>query len=450
MRKGKFGFGISAVVATVLLAGCEKELILTGERFPIRAELAASVPTDENPDPKAGPERPENQSVAISLPAAQNLASWSHRGGNAQHSSPHGVLSALPARVWSASIGSGSSKRNRLSAAPVVADGRVFAMDSRAKLTAVSTSGGVLWSTDLTAKFDRGGDVSGGGIAVDGANVYAATGYGELIAVDASSGAVRWRQRLESPVAGAPAVDAGVVYVSTRDGAGYAVDAKNGKVIWTLTGTSGELAMVGSAAPAIDQTLVLFPFASGELAAAVKQSGERAWAAPVTGQRLGRGYQGVTDITGDPVLVGGRIYAGTAAGRLAAIDASSGQRLWTATEGAMSAPLVVGGSVFVVNDEARLVRLDAETGQVIWSADMPYFLKDKPKKQKSIHGHYGPVLAGGHIVVVSSDGLVRLFNPGDGAMVGTVDIPGGAAAPPALSGGTLYVIGGNGQLHAFR
>ena len=96
------------------------------------------------------------------------------------------------------------------------------------------------------------------------------------------------------------------------------------------------------------------------------------------------------------------------------------------------------------------MRLDAETGQVIWSADMPYFLKDKPKRQKSIHGHYGPVLAGGRIVVVSSDGLVRLFDPTDGAMVATAAIPGGASAPPALAGGTLYVIGGNGQLHAFR
>ncbi|MFN6953037.1 MAG: PQQ-binding-like beta-propeller repeat protein, partial [Albidovulum sp.] len=26
----------------------------------------------------------------------------------------------------------------------------------------------------------------------------------------------------------------------------------------------------------------------------------------------------------------------------------------------------------------------------------------------------------------------------------------GAAAQPAVAGGTLYVVGGNGQLHAFR
>jgi outer membrane protein assembly factor BamB len=135
---------------------------------------------------------------------------------------------------------------------------------------------------------------------------------------------------------------------------------------------------------------------------------------------------------------------------MAAIDAGSGARIWTATEGALNPPLVVGGSVFVVNDEARLVRMDAATGEVLWQAEMPYFVNEKPKRQKAIFAHYGPVLAGGRIAVASSDGLLRLFNPMDGAMVATAQIPGGAASAPALAGGSLYVVSGRGQLHAFR
>ena len=108
------------------------------------------------------------------------------------------------------------------------------------------------------------------------------------------------------------------------------------------------------------------------------------------------------------------------------------------------------GSVFVVNDEARLVRLDASTGDVIWQAEMPYFDKDKAKKHKAITAHYGPVLAGGRIVVASGDGPLRLFDPTNGTMVYSVDIPGGAASAPVLAQGMLFVVGGNGQLHAFR
>ena len=150
------------------------------------------------------------------------------------------------------------------------------------------------------------------------------------------------------------------------------------------------------------------------------------------------------------MIVGGVVYVGSSSGRTAALDAKTGQRLWTANEGAMNPPLVVGGSVFVVSDEAKLVRLDAGTGEVLWSVPMPYFTKDKAKKLKAITANYGPVLAGSRIVVVGSDGQIRMFSATDGNLVGGAEIPGGAASPAALAGGMLFVVGGNGQLHAFR
>ncbi|MGL4235073.1 outer membrane protein assembly factor BamB family protein, partial [Tabrizicola sp.] len=106
--------------------------------------------------------------------------------------------------------------------------------------------------------------------------------------------------------------------------------------------------------------------------------------------------------------------------------------------------------IFLVNDEAKLVRLDAETGEVIWSVEMPYFTNDKIKRRKGIFAHYGPVIAGGRIMVVSSDGILRAFDATDGSLTHTAEIPGGASAQPAVAGGTLYVVSSNGQLHAFR
>jgi outer membrane protein assembly factor BamB len=441
---------MTGLALVTLLGACERELILPGERFPVRADLAASIPVEGEAAPVAPADRPENQSVDISLPGAVANADWTHRGGNVRHDAPHGVLSAAPQRLWSAAIGAGNSRKNRISAAPVIDGGRIFTMDSKAGVQATSPAGAALWRVDLTAAFDRGGDVSGGGIAAGGGQVFAATGFGELVALDAATGAEQWRQRLDSPVTGAPAVEAGIVYVVGRDGSAWAVRAKDGKVLWTVPGLPANTAMVGSAAPAVGATTVVFPFASGAMTAVLKNTGVRVWDAPVTGQRLGRGYTGIVDITGDPVMQGSVIYAGTAGGRTAAVAASSGKRIWTATEGALGAPLVVGGSAFVVNDEARLVRLDAATGDVIWSVEMPYFDKEKPKRRKAITAHFGPVLAGGRLVVVSSDGQLRLFNPADGALVGGAEIPGGAATAPALAGGVLYVVGGNGQLHAFR
>jgi outer membrane protein assembly factor BamB len=447
IRLGRFG--ILALVA--LLAACEKDVILEGERFSVRTPLEDSIPVEGQPAPRAESLRPENRSVPISLPAAQANADWAQRGGNARHASGHGVLSASPQRVFTVDVGAGNSRGNRVAAAPVVSGGRVFTMDAKSQVSSVSTGGAFQWLAELTAAFDRGGQVSGGGLAASGNRVYATTGYGEVVALDAATGAAVWRQRLDSPATGAPMVEGDTVYVVGRDGGAWALDAANGRVRWTSLGVPSSSAMVSGSAPAVSGDVVLFPQASGELTAARRDTGDRVWVAGLAGQRVGRAYaQLVGDITGDPVVVGDTIYAGTAAGRTVALNATSGETLWNVGEGALNPPLVVGGSVFVVNDENRLVRLDAGSGEVIWAVEMPYWTTEKIRKRKGIVAQFGPVLAGGRLVVVGSDGQMRLFDPTNGALVSGADIPGGAASSVALAGGVLYVVGGNGQLHAFR
>jgi outer membrane protein assembly factor BamB len=364
---------------------------------------------------------------------------------------PHAALSATPQLAWSAKIGAGSTRKNRIAAAPVVADARIFTIDADTGVTATSTGGATLWSTDLTASFDKGGGQSAGGLATAGNQVFATTGYGELVALDATSGAILWRQRVDAPISGAPATDGGAVYVSGIDGSAWAVDAKTGKVIWQVVGTPGRAAYVGTAAPTVGDRAVIFPSSGGDLMAVLKiGGGTKIWQASLAGKRLGRAYALTSDVTGDAVVAGKTIFAGSGSGRTVAMSASSGERIWSAGEGALGPVAVAGGSLFLVNDEARLVRLDAATGEVIWSVEMPYFTKEKIKRRKGIYAHYGPVMAGGRIIVVSSDGVLRSFDPADGSLTYTAEIPGGASAQPAVAGGTLYVVSASGQLHAFR
>ena len=439
-----------AGLAALLLSGCAvRERILEGERFDLRADLTASEPVEGGAPVIDTTNDIANRAEPIGLPAAQANADWTQRAGNVRHLTHHASLTGAPARVWTADIGAGNGRRERLIAAPVVAGGRVFAIDAESRVTAVTTGGAVLWSVSLVPDYDSSA-LSGGGLAYGDGRLFATTSYGEIVALDPASGAVAWRQRLTSTITGAPAVDGGVVYAVGRDSSGWAVRADNGRVIWTVPGTPAATGMIGSAAPAVSGTAVLFPFASGEVAAVDRTTGTPMWVSTVAGGRLGRAYAGVSEITGDPVVAGAVTYVGNQSGRTIAVETETGKLLWTARDGAYGPVLPVGNSVFLVNDEARLVRLDAATGATIWSVDMPYFLKDKPQKRQRITTHYGPVLAGGRLVVVSGDGLVRLFNPVDGAMTGSAEIPGGAAAQPALAGGLLFVLGGKGQLHAFR
>jgi len=158
----------------------------------------------------------------------------------------------------------------------------------------------------------------------------------------------------------------------------------------------------------------------------------------------------VTDITGDPVIDGDRVYVGTSSGRPAASGLRDGERIWTAKHGAMSAVWPEGGSVFVVTDDSRLMRLGAPDGRVIWATHLLYFRHERPKRRLEIYPSFGPILPGGRPRGASADGVLRSFDPETGVLSSRVAIPGGAATNMAVADGVLYVVSDGGQLHAFR
>lgn len=441
----KFTTSLGVLAALGLLGACaNRELVLDGQRQDPRTAVIGQEPAPDALAPKPVVAQP------IALAAARSNPDWTHRAGNALHLAGNVALSAAPAQIWAAPIGQGDGRKNRITADPVIAAGRVFTLDADTTVTATGTNGATLWQVDLTPAADRAGDASGGGLATDEGRVFATTGFGELVALDAASGAVIWRQRLDSAVGGAPAVSDGRVYVVARDASAWAVRASDGKVEWVLPGTPSTAGVMGVSAPAVDARQVVFPFSSGQMIAVAKDSGTGLWGAHVAGDRRGRAYARLSDLTGDPVIADGVVYAGTSAGRLAAVDADTGQTIWSARDGALSPVVLAGGSVFMVNDEDQLVRLSAATGAEIWRVDMPYFTKDKDKRRSRIVAHYGPVLAGGRLVLASSDGLIRSFDPASGALLATVVLPGGAASAPAVAGGVLYVVTKDGKLRAFR
>lgn len=430
------------LMAALLLSGCvEREVRLPGQRLDARAV--------GSPDGPAVAE-PVATGSALSLPGVRANSEWTHRGQGASHDSGHVALSGSLQPLFAVPIGQPSGKRHRISADPIVAGGRIFTLDSKATVTATALSGGRAWSRDLTPAGENPNSGSGGGIAYEGGRVFVSTGYGELVGLDAASGQVIWRQRVDVPVGGAPTVQNGVVYVTNRAATGFAVRAADGKLLWQISGIPQPTGITGVAAPAVDGDLVIFPFSSGQVLAVDRETGIERWTAQVGGNRVGRAIAYIRDMTGEPVIAGGRVYAGTSSGRIAAFERDTGMELWAAREGAVSPVVPAGNAVFAVNDQNQLVRLDAQTGGLVWARNLPWYQDSKVKKQDRIYAQYGPVLASGRLIVTSSDGMIRLFDPASGGVVGQVEIPGGAATAPVVAGGTLYVTGRDGKLYAFR
>ncbi|WP_425090547.1 PQQ-binding-like beta-propeller repeat protein [Tropicimonas sp. S265A] len=435
---------LAALTVTALVAACgEDEIILPGERLDVRAPLD---PEAEVPEPADRTPR----EVALSLPSQVNHQSWSHTNGSVQHRIQHPALGTNPQRIWSADIGAGSDRKRRITATPVAADGRIFTLDALARVSAVSTSGAVLWTRDLTPPREQSEEASGGGLAVVDGTLYVTSAFGFLTAFDAATGDIRWQQKLDAAATAPPTVSGGIAYLVGRDSVAWAIDTRNGRVLWSLPGTPSGTGYVGGGAPALTDRLAILPFPSAEITGVLRQSGIGVWGGAVSGQRLGRAYAAFSDITGDPVIVGNTIYAGNASGRTAAINAANGDRIWTADEGATSPVWPVGNTLFLVSDLNELVRLDSRTGEVVWAVPLPKFVDEKVRRRKSIYAHYGPVLAGGRLWVASNDEVLRGFSPSSGALTAQIELPGGAASAPIVVNQTLYVVSQDGELHAYR
>lgn len=446
MRGARLALGLLGALS---LAACERESVLPGERFDTRMPLSATLPGEDGraiaSDAGMG-----DASRPISLPAASRLASWESRGYNAQNRLPHAALSANPVEIWAADIGQSNTRRNRIVTDPVAGNGAVYTIDAAGQLQATAlASGAALWVASLIPDFDRGGNASGGGLALSGGQLYVTTPYGELLAMDAATGAVLWRQRLGT-VLGAPSVSGGLVYVVGRNSEAWAIGADDGRLRWRVPSTDAPSVLVGGPAPAVADGRVVFPFPSGELASVLSGTGVTIWNSFVAGGRLGTAYASLNDITSDPVVVGGTIYAGNQSGRVAAINGRTGTRIWQASEGAYSPVLVAGDSVFFVSDRNELIRLDAGNGARIWGTELPLYEANRERRRKAVFTHYGPILAGGRLVVASGDGVIRMFAPESGDLVGTLAVNGGAASHPIVVGDTLLVVSTEGRLHAYR
>lgn len=444
-RRGAGPLGAGVMVAMLLfLSACEEqETILPGKREPLRgAEELASVDVITQDG--------ENRSEPLSLPARQDNASWTQ-----SHVSPavrvsHPAFGGAMKPLWAADIGAGNSRHGRITADPVVAGGKIFTLDSEAQVSAVSTSGQLVWSKSLVPARDAGRDASGGGLAYADGKLFISSGFGLMTALDAETGAELWQQKLQAPGTGTPSVSGGLVYLVAGDKTAWALETETGRIRWQLAAASDKNNILGGAAPAVNDRLVVFSYGSNELQAAFKQGGLRLWDAIIPGRRAGFARSRITDVTGGPVIVGDTIYAGTHSGRMVALETASGARKWTVEEGPMSPVWVAGGSIFLVSEGNDLVRLDAETGAYVWSQELPFFIKDRPRRQRGVFAHYGPVLAGGRLYVASSEGLIRAFDPEDGSQTGQAEIRGGASSAPVFAGGVMYVVSGNGQLLAFR
>jgi outer membrane protein assembly factor BamB len=305
------------------------------------------------------------QSAKMELPAPKRNMEWPTAGGGPTNMTGNLMADGPLNRVWSAYVGKGSDAASQLTAPPIVAGGLVYVLDAESHVFALNaTTGEPAWDKSLVPEdianggrrwfqLFRGSGVNaakgfGGGLAYDNGKIFATTGWGTVVALDAKTGNTVWTVNTIVPVHSAPVVADGRLYIITQENQAQALDINDGRVMWEHRGTVESAGILNSASVGVTGDTVIVPYTSGELFALRAQNGTQAWTDTLSRSGNITALTVINDIAGRPVIDRNMVFAVSHSGTMAAINLRSGSRAWTRNIAGIQTPLVAGEYVFIV------------------------------------------------------------------------------------------------------
>jgi len=259
----------------------------------------------------------------------------------------------------------------------------------------------------------------------------------EFVGLDASTGEVQWRVDIGGTVYSWPTVADGTVYTGGTEGETHhvhAIDIETGTEEWRV-----EVDRIGPPA-VVDGTVYVGdqhrnPDGTGEptFHALDAETGEELWRTDLAYVR-------------SPVVADGRVFA-TSGATIYALDAGTGSVEWTVgrelDRGAVLFPAVADDTLYVSGTDVSAH--DMEDGSEKWQVD------------RGMHGLH-PTVTDDTLYATDGDGRLHALSTDDGEERWSLDIAtpepdvegeqrGG---PPAISGGTAYVLGVSGTVYALE
>lgn len=440
----RFAHVTAALIAAVALSGCSEsmpELPKLGDLNPFKEKqipLPGRRISLSQSDAKVPGELADG-SVPINLPPVRANESWSQPGGDANNAPGHLALANSIKQTWSVDAGKGSSNKGRVTASPVVADGRVYTLDADGLVSAFSANGGgSVWKATLAPEAGSKGNGYGGGIAVDSGRVYGASGYGIVAAFDPATGKKLWEKDLGSPIRTSPTAAGDRVFVVSSQGRFHCLNGADGSEIWAVRGLPQVASLVNNASPAVDGDTVIVPYASGDLVALRVKDGTAVWTESLARTRGGSQLASLSDAA-RPAIDSGTVFGVGHAGRMIASSVKTGERLWSLNVAGTQTPSVAGETVFVVDLSGQLLALSRRDGKVQWTTQLP-----------AAKVWTGPTLAGGSLWLASDKGKLVSVDAITGKLGAQQDLGAPVFIAPVVAQGRMYVMTDKAKLVALN
>lgn len=336
-------------------------------------------------------------------------------------------------RAWSVSTG-GGDETLRLALSPVVQADTVYAAGHQGDVMALAAdSGRVKWRTHLKTSLGAGPGVGGGLVVVGSVK-------GEVIALDAATGVQRWRTSLGGEILAPAAVGAAMVLVRTVDGRLQGLAAADGRVAWSYEQPVPRLSLRGSAAPVISGDMALCAFDNGKVVALGLDGGDLLWSAAVAAPHGRTELERLVDIDSAVIVSDEDVFAVGYQGRVAMLARSSGQVWWSREFSSHRGLATDGNLLFITAADSVVVALVRRDGSEAWRQDA--MLRRRLT---------GAAVDGDAIVVADFEGRLHWLDRQSGELLARANAGGDriSNAPVAVDG-LVLVQTDAGTVHAFR
>lgn len=151
-------------------------------------------------------------------------------------------------------------------------------------------------------------------------------------------------------------------------------------------------------------------------------------------------FQAPGGVVSSPAVYDGRVYVGTRANKIYALDAATGAKLWERlTAGWVdSSPAVSGGAVYAACLGGRLYALDRLNGELLWIADL------------GAASASSPLVLNGRVYVGtgSPENKLKVYDAATGAHLGSWPAAQPVDSAPSTDGAYVYFGANDGKLYA--
>ena len=234
---------------------------------------------------------------------------------------------------------------------PAVTREGVFAANSKYVFRFDRSNGKQVW------RIEPGFTISGGVGAGEGL-VLVGSDKGEVAAYEDESGKLRWKMKVSSEVLSAPKIADSIVVVRTGNGRIAGLNAQDGKRLWLYERSTPTLIVRNHAGIVIRNGMVYAGFAAGKLAAIGLTKGVVIWESAVSQPRGNTELERISDITSLPAVDDTQVCAVAFQGRAACFDAVQGGTLWTREFSSEKGLSSFGSNLYITDTNSNVLATD--------------------------------------------------------------------------------------------